>query len=303
MKHPVVKGLVIAFGSLVGLVLLLVLYVFVSTQSRMNRVYDVNVVRLELPNDSLSLANGRHQAIIRGCFECHGANLGGALVLDDPAIGYVEAPNITGGRGSVITADFTTDDWVRAIRHGVGKNLRALPVMPSEEYWYMGDKDLGDLIAYLKTVPKVDHASRPFKAGPVGRALVAFHKMPLFSAEVIDHEGPRPITPERGVTVEYGRYLGATCTGCHGHGLSGGPIPSGPPNWPPAMNITPDKATGIGNWSEADFVKTMRTGINPDNRPLSPVMPFSQFGQMTDDELTALYMYLMSVPVRPEGNR
>jgi hypothetical protein len=91
---------------------------------------------------------------------------------------------------------------------------------------------------------------------------------PLVPAEMIDHEGPRPTAPPPGVTVEYGAYLAVGCTGCHGEGFSGGPIPGISPDWPEAANITQDPETGIGGWTREDFYRAMREGRRPDGTEL-----------------------------------
>ncbi|WP_144158324.1 molybdopterin cofactor-binding domain-containing protein [Paraburkholderia sp. BCC1885] len=64
-------------------------------------------------------------------------------------------------------------------------------------------------------------------------------------------------------------------------------------------NITPDGQTGIGNWSLEAFVRAMRKGIHRDGRHLYPVFPYTSFKNVSDDDLNALYAYLMSqTPVR-----
>jgi nicotinate dehydrogenase subunit B len=64
-------------------------------------------------------------------------------------------------------------------------------------------------------------------------------------------------------------------------------------------NITPDEQTGIGNWSFEAFVRAMRQGIHRDGRHLYPAFPYASFKNVSDDDLQALYAYLMSqTPVR-----
>jgi mono/diheme cytochrome c family protein len=105
------------------------------------------------------------------------------------------------------------------------------------------------------------------------------------------------VTMPATATVVYGHYLAtvASCMSCHGAGLSGGPLPGG---GPPSQNITP---TGIGKWSDADFVHALRTGTRPDGSHISTAMPWPHYAKMTDTELAALYKYLRSVPPRPTG--
>jgi CxxC motif-containing protein (DUF1111 family) len=69
-----------------------------------------------------------------------------------------------------------------------------------------------------------------------------------------------------------------------------------------AANLTPDKITGIGSWSEDDFIKTIRTGRHMGNgREIQLPMPVDIFGQFTDDDLRAIFAYLKSL--NPVENR
>jgi mono/diheme cytochrome c family protein len=112
---------------------------------------------------------------------------------------------------------------------------------------------------------------------------------------VIDHDGPRPVAPQPGVTVEYGMYLARTCTLCHGSELNGQTIFDGSV----ALNLTPGGE--MKGWSEEDFTATMRTGVTPNGHQLKDGMPWKYFGQMTDDEMKAVWLYLQSLPALPQG--
>lgn len=65
----------------------------------------------------------------------------GRVFLDEPAIGRFVASNLTRGKGGV-GASYTDDDWVRAIRHGVGPDGKALLIMPSQEFFNLSDADV-----------------------------------------------------------------------------------------------------------------------------------------------------------------
>jgi cytochrome c553 len=120
-------------------------------------------------------------------------------------------------------------------------------------------------------------------------------------AKLIDHEKPIPTQPPAGVTTEYGSYLVASggCYACHGPNLSGGKIAGGPDD-PPATNITP---TGIGAWSESDFLRAFRTGKRPNGTTINPFMPWQLMGHMSDTELMAIYAFLKTVPPQPYNTR
>lgn len=61
-------------------------------------------------------------------------------------------------------------------------------------------------------------------------------------------------------------------------------------------NITPDKETGIGNWSDEEFIKSMQHGVRPDGTYNFPVFPYTYFTKITQDDLLAIKAYLMSLP-------
>ena len=66
-----------------------------------------------------------------------------------------------------------------------------------------------------------------------------------------------------------------------------------------AINLTPDKETGIAEWSEENFVQAMRTGKHqgqPNGRDILPPMPWEDFKAMTDEDLKAVFAYLRSLP-------
>lgn len=285
--------------GLVGLLALVFAIVFVASNSRMNKVYDVSVQAVAVPADAEAIALGKHLSVTRGCADCHHENLGGGVFIDDPAIGTLYATNITPGKGGV--GAYSDEDWVRAIRHGIGPDDKALLWMPAQEYYHLSDEDLGALVAYLKTVPAVDNELPNSSVGPLGRILFLAGQLALVPAELVDHAAPRQQSPTVGMTVEYGEYLAVGCTGCHGSGFSGGPIPGAPPDWLPAANLTP--GGDLANWSEQEFIASFRTGTKPSGEPFDNSMPYKAVGQMTDDELRAMWLFLQSLPPKETGNR
>ena len=118
-----------------------------------------------------------------------------------------------------------------------------------------------------------------------------------------------PPAPTVDPQVQRGEYLAqmGNCVSCHTvHG--GEPFAGGLPFKTPYMflgtmystNITPDEETGIGTWTEADFVKAMHTGEGP-NGPLYPAFPYTSFTKVSEDDVKAIYAYLRTVkPVKAE---
>lgn len=275
-------------------VVIMVSWVYLTTERRFARAYDVPARQLNVTADPDAALRGAHVARIWGCFDCHGEDLGGGVVADVPPMRLV-APNLTAGNGG-IAARYGPQDWVRAIRHGVGPDLLPLLYMPAHLYWVLSDEDLSALLGYVQAVPPVDAEHPPLLIRGLGRFLFATGRMDLVSAELIDHEAPRPRAPAPGPTVEYGAYLASGCKGCHGPDLGGALIGGAPPDWPPAPNLTPDPETGLGPWSQEDFFRALREGTRPDGSAIDPVMPWRNTAEMTDLELSAIWAYLRSVP-------
>ena len=291
-------------GGLALVVLMVLSTIFVFSTTALNKSIEYTDASPPIPRDTASITRGRHLArAISKCVECHADDLGGQLVFDALPMARVVAPNLTSGRGG-IAAQRTDDDLLRAIRHGIGPGGRALVLMPSRNYWHMGDADVGALIAYLRSLPAVDRELEPTKFGLVGRVLVLKGDLnPMFEAKDMDHQVRRTPPPAADTTVDYGRYLAEIggCTGCHGPTLSGGPLPGSPPDARPASNITPE---GIGTWTEQDFFRAMREGMRPNGTALdSTMMPVRLTREMTDLETKAIYLFLRTVPPKAGGGR
>lgn len=301
--RKVLKWIGIGLGALAGLIVLAVGAVYAVSAARFNRIYDIQVEPVEIPTDPESIAYGEHIASIRGCKACHGDDLSGQAESGGPLVGVIAMANLTGGAGSK-AGDYTVEDWVRSIRHGVGPDGRPLIIMPSQQHWVLSDEDLGALLAYIQSLPPVDNELPELTLGPLFRLMfVAGPLAHIVSAEQIDHDAPRPPAPERGVTAEYSAYLSGLCSICHGPSFSGGPYAGVPPGSPPALNLTP--AGELAGWTFEDFLTAMRTGVTPGGRQLQEeFMPYQiLFGDMTDEEWEAVWLYLQTLPPKEYGNR
>jgi mono/diheme cytochrome c family protein len=301
MMRKVLKWIGIVLGSLLGLITVAVGVLTIGANARVNKTYDVQPDPVVIHNDDDVLERGAYIVNV-SCSGCHGDDLSGKAILDDPAIGYIPATNLTSGEGG-IGSTYNDTDYVRAIRHGIGADGKALIIMPSKAYWHFSDADLGAIIAYLKSVDAEDNDLEATKIGLMGRVLMqvgAFGEP--FAAEVLDHKAPRPSAPAQGVTAEYGEYLVNTgdCSACHGPDLSGSQSPE--PGAPYSPNLTPGGVMEI--WTPEDFIQTMRTGITPYGRELDPkYMPWKEYGLMTDEDLTAMFLYLESLTALDGNNK
>ncbi len=286
-------------GTVVG-VLVVVLVASVLTLScmadrRMEAVYDVDPEPIVIPDDPESIERGERLYAIWNCRECHGADAAGRT--EDVPPGQMHIANLT-----LIANEWSSQDWVRAVRHGVAPSGRPLRIMPANEYNHMSDEDLGDIIAYVRSLPQRGAPRGSPELNAFGKVFVALDLMPIapLPAEEIDHDAPRPPAPEPGPTVEYGRYLSVPCAHCHGETMAGGEKRFFPM---PIANITMHES-GIGSWTREDFVTLMRTGRRPDGRRVDQEnMNTERTSRFTDDELDALWAYLQSLPPRPWGEQ
>lgn len=213
--------------------------------------------------------------------------------MDMPPLGSVTAPAIAGGQGKYGTI-LSDGELVRAIRHGVGIDGKPLVIMPSGSFYHFNDQDLGQIIAYLMSLPTTADPPPPSKLTAIGTAIFGSGVLgDIFNAETIDHAAARPAPVEAAVTVDYGKYksMVGECRICHGAQLTGGKEPD--PSAPPAPNLT--SSGDIGQWSEAEFIQTMRTGVTPAGKLLSDFMPWKFYGKMNDVELKAIYLYFQSL--------
>lgn len=278
--------------ALLGIAILLIAaFTVISYQfrQRSDKTYHFSKHTLTIPSDSATINRGRHLILTKGCNDCHGSQLEGKVMMNDFPMGRLSASNLTSGKGG-IDQDYTTADWLTALKHGVGRNGKALLLMPSHETTQLTDKDLAAIIAYCKSLPPADHVLEHNAIGPLGKVLASFDKIPLFAVEKIDHKKAQELSnPEPANQLETGRYLAIFCTGCHRENLKGGAaiIPGSPP--------VPDISSSgnPGKWTEEQFKTVLRTGKTPSGHQMkSEDMPWKMTANYTDEELSALYEFL-----------
>jgi mono/diheme cytochrome c family protein len=296
MKN-VMKRVGIGAGAFVLFVLAAAGGIFGFSSNRINKTYSFKPDPVTVPTDAASIEHGRHLAIAVGkCVDCHAPDLGGKIFIDDPKLGRLTASNLTRGKGGV-GAKYDNEKFIRVLRHGVKQDGHPALFMPSDEFANFNSKDLGDLAAYLNSLPPVDRELPPSNPKLLARVLYVAGQFPLLPVELIKHDLAMPSIVAPGATVEYGAYLASVgCKGCHGQKLNGGHVPGTPPEFPNAQNITP---AGIGDWTEADFTRALRVGVRKDGTKIDPFMPWILAGQMTDEEIHALWLYVKTLPSVP----
>jgi mono/diheme cytochrome c family protein len=109
-----------------------------------------------------------------------------------------------------------------------------------------------------------------------------------------------PLLAQRKSDMEHGKYVAmlGDCAACHtaagGQPFAGGVSFSTPVGTVYSTNITPDRDSGIGNYSFEDFVRVMRLGVTPDGTRLYPAMPYTAYAKVSDEDLQDLFAHLQS---------
>lgn len=298
--RQVLKWLGIGLSILFGVLVVALASTALLGSSKLDRRYAIEPEAVAVPMDALSIERGQYLAAV-SCAGCHGDDMGGAPFFQDAAMGSIPAPNLTTGTGGA-AATYRDADFVRAIRHGVGPDGRALAIMPAQAFWHYSDEDLGAIIAWLRSAPPVDNDPGERSINLLPRLLIGIGAMKILAAESIDHAAarPTPTTPQAGAA--YGEYLVNTndCRQCHGTLLAGGQ--SSEPGAPPGPGLL--GKGGAADWTSTEFIAAMRSGVTPDGRTLDArFMPWEDYGRMTDDDLAALHLYLQSLPATEEGSQ
>jgi len=270
-------------------------------ERKMARTIDVAVHPVQLVSDTAHVERGRYLFGTRGCATCHGANGGGAIVIDSRAMRVI-SPNITAGANSA-TATYGTLDWVRTLRHGVKPDRTPVMIMPSEDYARLTDDDVASIISYVRQLPPVAGRSALVQLPVAVKVMYAFGAV-RDAAEIIDHTLPPALPVSASVTPAHGAYVANSCIGCHGAHLSGGRIPGAPPEWPAPANLTPGPGSAMARYRTPEaFMAMLHSGRRPDGTPISPLMPYESLRDMTEVDMRALHAYLQTLPPRPEGQR
>ncbi len=204
---------------------------------------------------------------------------------------------------------WTDGELYRAITSGVSRDGRALfPIMPYPNFSRMDKEDIYAIIAYIRSLPPVENRTKESEAAfPMSLIMRTIPSNPV--------HGSRPDPSNK---AAYGAYMtmAASCGDCHTPMDKGEPLPGKeyaggmafelPMGTLRSANITPDKETGIGNWTEDMFVQRFRAyadslysepALGPGD--FNTVMPWRMYAGMSDQDLRAIYTHLMSLkPVR-----
>jgi len=286
-SHPAVKWPGLLIGSVLSLILLGVSVAGARGTVQLYSSSDREVHDLKVDTAPERVARGRE--IANWCASCHSLNgqvplSGGKNLSEDihMPFGDLYPINLTPA-GPLKT--WTDGQIFRAIRHGADEKGNRLPVMAAQAVGFLSDEDIHSVIAYIRSQPPVQNETPPpnpsFLAAVMSGAGM-LPKRPEVAPDII-------VGPARGPTAQYGAYMvkWMGCEECHGPNLAGsqgGFLPPGP------------NLRSVKGWTREGFITAMRTGKTPFGKQLDSLqMPWKPLGRYSDEDLTALHAYLVTL--------
>ena len=246
--------------------------------------------------------HGEYEAKIFACRDCHTLRQADGIHLDQQLLlaGGVPMPGLEGSftysANVTISSQYSAQILDDTIRGRLMYKFRMPTVLLND----MSADDMRDLVAYLKTLRPILHRPLPDDQLPSGFVMPA----PNPRNPIPEHEPPVG-------TIERGRYLSkmCSCQECHsprtanggyveGQLFQGGglqmPLPDG--HLLIAPNITPDRETGIGAWSDDEIIRAIRAGTARDGRQLNHAMPYlTAYRDMTDQDAKDIVRFLHTI--------
>jgi mono/diheme cytochrome c family protein len=264
------------------------------------------------------LARGEYLAThVSGCLDCHSQRdwsrfagpvtpgtegKGGDFFGEPGSAVQLWAPNIT----PAAVGDWTDGELIRAITTGVARDGRALfPIMPYPKYGQMARADIEAIVAYIRTLAPIAHTAPARQLG--------------FPLPMVVRTMPAPAAfravPPMSDRVKYGEYVvnAAACADCHTPQEQGQPLPgmefAGGFEFVMkdgmrirSANITPDADTGIGTWTEEQFIDKFKAFESAPHQVLTDAeqrentyMPWYPYAGQTREDLGAMYAYLRTL--------
>lgn len=302
--------------ALVAIVALLISYVKIALPN----VGDAPTMTVEKTPEKIE--RGRYLAnSVAVCMDCHStrdwSKFGGPITAGTLGKGGERFDQQFGFPGVYYSknitpagiARYTDGELYRVITTGVNKDGKAMfPVMPYPYYGKMDPEDVKCIIAYLRTLAPVNNdVAESVSDFPMSIIINVIPKKAT--------PGKRPDTTDR---IAYGAYLTnmSACQECHTKEKQGQIIPELAYSGGRAFklptggsivsaNITPDMATGIGNWTEETFINRFKAYADSSYHPqtitkgaYNSIMPWNMYCNMSRNDLAAIYAYLRTLPAK-----
>jgi mono/diheme cytochrome c family protein len=263
--------------ALVALALIALALIYWKTQSMLRVAPWTPTAQLQQGD----VVEGARLAKVMGCRGCHNDDLRGGDFVEEPQVFKLVAPNLTQMR-----AKYDDAGWQRLFRTGAKANGSLAVGMPVKAFQRLTDRELADLVAYVRSVPEVDNPTLgSTRLYPLARIGLLSGQ---FKLEEIAGDAPESATIlAQRATTDRGEHLARTACGeCHGMAFEGG----GPSNAPPLIVA---KA-----YDSAKFARLMHTGVTAAGTQsasgLMTEVAQGRFSALTDQEIAELHRFLQS---------
>ena len=279
-----------AAAAVLALGVLALLALWIMSEAVLRRSHEVKPERVTAAAAPSQAQEGRRLSKLYGCTSCHGAELRGHLFNDEPALVRNYAPNLT-----LLTRRYSDAQFAQVIRQGVRPaDGRSLWGMPSATFHTMTDRELGAVLAFLRSIPPGGGPTPDEGTGLYARLAIVVNDLrpsePPATAAVRSsveqvawarRHPPAELGPEHA----RGRHIAATvCAECHGSGFGGDATEGGP------------DLIVAGAYDREAFRRLLRTGMPPDGRDLGIMSEAARedFVVFTDAEVDAIHGYLQA---------
>lgn len=301
-------------GALIGILLILALVFAAYVQLSAFPTYENKAPNITIQPDSIKMAEGEKivQTLCSACHLSDDGKLGGKFMADATVFGKIYSTNITQHPTHGALSKYTDGELAYLIRTGIKKDGTYAPPW-MVKLPMLSDYDMESIITYLRSdAPELQPSDKVNKASELSflaKMLIktgAFSPLPYPEGQI---ESPSP--DDR---VAYGRYLTISkydCFACHSAAFEscdfadpeksagflggGNPIPNLEGKIIYSSNLTMDVETGLGNWTEEQFIRAVKTGIRPNK--IANRYPMFPYSRLEDDEVAAIWAYLKTVPV------
>ncbi len=306
---------ILGYGLLAVLIIVIGLLTYVKTM--LPNVGPASELKVQITPEKID--RGKYLANhVMLCMDCHSTRdwslFSGPITtgtegkggeLFDQKLGFPGkyiAPNIT----PFSLQNWTDGEIFRAVTSGVSKDNRALfPIMPHHLYGQLDKNDIEAVIAYIRGLSPIENKPEISKSDfPMNFIINTIPKKPNFVT-----------VPEKSDKIKYGKYMitAAACMDCHTKQEKGkfvGELYAGGFEFKlqdgsvvRSANLTPDKETGLGNWTSEQFINRFKkytdsSYVNPKVAPgeFQSTMPWTMYSGMKNEDLQAIFAYIQSIP-------
>lgn len=314
------KKILKIFGYVLVAVVLIVAGILTYVKTMLPNVGPAPELQIELTPNKIERGNYLANHVML-CMDCHSTrdwnSYSGPMVpgtegkggeIFDQTLGFPGkyiAPNIT----PYNLKNWSDGEIFRAITSGVSKDGRALfSIMPHHNYGQLDKNDIEAVIAYIRTLNPIENKTETSTSDfPMNFIINTIPNKPSFTQ-----------IPQQSDKLNYGKYMitASGCMDCHTKQEKGkfvGELYAGGFEFKlldgsivRSANLTPDKTTGLGNWTSEQFINRFKmyadsSYVNPKVSPneFQTTMPWTMYSGMAKADLEAIYTYLQSLtPVK-----